>query len=157
MCFVCGMKNGLGLKSFFYETANNELIGSFKPCEEHQGYPGMVHGGVISAILDEAMFRAILIGKDEEIWAVTIELNIKYKKPVPLNKEIRTAARIINETNRTFDASGEVYLAGGELAATASGKYFKVASDKLDDLNLEELEWRVYNNDDDPKEIEIKD
>ena len=55
MCFVCGLKNVAGLHSFFYELDNDELLAIFKPEEAHQGYPGRLHGGIATAILDETM------------------------------------------------------------------------------------------------------
>ena len=61
MCFVCGMKNSFGLQTFFYELENNELLAIFKPGEEHQSYPGRLHGGIAAAILYETIGRAIMI------------------------------------------------------------------------------------------------
>ncbi|MCK4890494.1 MAG: PaaI family thioesterase, partial [Candidatus Aminicenantes bacterium] len=46
MCFVCGLKNSFGLHSSFYELENGELMAIFSPGEEHQGYPGRLHGRI---------------------------------------------------------------------------------------------------------------
>ena len=67
MCFICGKKNNFGLKASFYETEKNELIAIFKPCQEHQGYPGRLHGGIAAAILDETIGRNINVGRDDEL------------------------------------------------------------------------------------------
>ena len=69
-CFICGLKNDMGVKASFYETDGNELIAIFNPRQEHQGYPGRLHGGVAAAILDETIGRAVTIGKDADIWGV---------------------------------------------------------------------------------------
>jgi uncharacterized protein (TIGR00369 family) len=87
LCFVCGLKNNFGIKAHFYITKEEELIAIFTPSEEHQSYPGRLHGGIASAILDETIGRAILNKYETEVWGVTIELNVKYKKPVPLDEE----------------------------------------------------------------------
>ncbi|AFN73845.1 thioesterase superfamily protein [Melioribacter roseus P3M-2] len=155
LCFVCGMKNDLGLKAHFYATEGQELIALFKPCEEHQSYPGRLHGGVASAVLDETIGRAILNKYDTEVWGVTIELNVKFKKPIPLNEELKVVGRITKENNRIFEGTGEIYLQNGETAATAYGKYFKVPLERIADFDPEENEWKIIEKEDDPDEIEI--
>ncbi|MCG8481943.1 MAG: PaaI family thioesterase, partial [Clostridia bacterium] len=98
MCLVCGMENELGLKTRFYETENGELVGLFMPKEEFQSYPERLHGGISSAILDEIIGRAVNI-EEPDVWGVTVELNLKFKKPVPLDKEIKAIGRI-TKSNR---------------------------------------------------------
>lgn len=155
LCFVCGLKNKFGIKAHFYISESKELIAVFKPSEEHQSYPGRLHGGIASAILDETIGRSILNHHKEEIWGVTIELNVKFKKPIPLNEELKVIGRITSENNRIFEGSGELILANGEIAATATGKYLKVPLEKITEFNKEENEWRIVELETDPKEIEI--
>ena len=153
-CLVCGLKNDLGLKAALYELDNGELVALFKPLEEHQSYPGRLHGGVAGAILDETIGRAILI-KDKNAWGVTVELNLKYKKPVPLNEELRVVGRITKDSKRLFEGSGEILLANGDIAVTAYGKYIKMTIDKIADFDEQDEEWKVELSDKDPVEIEI--
>ncbi|MDH4211445.1 MAG: PaaI family thioesterase [candidate division WOR-3 bacterium] len=155
MCLVCGMKNPLGLKTFFYETETKELIAVFKPCEEHQSYPNRLHGGIAAAILDETIGRAILMHHDEEVWGVTIEIKTRFKKPMPLDGEITVIGRITKEGSRFFEGTGELILSDGEIAATAEGKYLKLPLDEIADFDREENEWRVIHSDNDPESIEI--
>ena len=155
MCLVCGLKNNLGLKAHFYELENKELVGIFKPIDEHQGYPGRLHGGIISAILDETIGRAIMIGYEEDVWFVTVEFNVRFKKPVPLDEEIKVKARVSRETNRIYEGSGEIPLKSGEIAAEAYGKYMKLPIDKIADFDYGEQEWRVVKCEKDPREIDI--
>ncbi|UCD05056.1 MAG: PaaI family thioesterase [candidate division WOR-3 bacterium] len=155
MCLVCGMKNPFGLKSFFYETDAKELIGVFTPVEEHQSYPNRMHGGIATAMLDETIGRAILMHHDKEIWGVTIEIITRFKKPMPLNEEIKVIGRITKEGSRFFEGTGELILNNGEIAATAEGKYLKLPLDEIADFDREENEWRVIQSDDDPESIEI--
>jgi len=155
MCLVCGMKNPFGLKSFFYETDTKELIAVFKPGDEHQSYPNRMHGGIATAMLDETIGRAILMHHDKEIWGVTIEIKIRFRKPMPLNEEIKVIGRIAKEGSRFFEGTGELILRNGEIAATAEGKYLKLPLDEIADFDREENEWRVIQSDDDPESIEI--
>ncbi|MCX7797596.1 MAG: PaaI family thioesterase [Melioribacter sp.] len=155
LCFVCGLKNNFGIKAHFYITETKELIAIFKPTEEHQSYPGRMHGGIASAILDETIGRAILNHHKEEVWGVTIELNVKFKKPIPLNEKLIVIGRITSENNRMFEGSGELILENGQIAATAIGKYLKVPLQKITEFNKEENEWKIIELESDPKEIEI--
>lgn len=154
LCLVCGMKNELGLKTSFYELENGEVVSIFSTKDEHQSYPGRLHGGVTGAILDETIGRAIMI-KYPDIWGVTIELNIRYKKPIPLNTELRAVGRITKDTSRVFEGTGELILPNGEIAATAEGRYMKMPIDKIADLDDLDMEWQVIELENDPKEIEM--
>jgi uncharacterized protein (TIGR00369 family) len=153
-CLVCGLKNDLGLKASLFELDNDELVAVFTPLEEHQSYPGRLHGGIAGAILDETIGRAILI-KDKNAWGVTVELNLKYKKPVPLNEELRVVGRITRDSKRLFEGTGEILLANGDIAVTAYGKYIKMPIGRIADFDEQDEEWKVEQSDTDPEEIEI--
>jgi uncharacterized protein (TIGR00369 family) len=155
LCFICGLKNNSGLQASFYETENGELVATFTPTLEHQSYPGRLHGGVASAILDETMGRAILVGNDKEIWGITVELTVSYKKPIPLEVELRVVGRISEENSRFFHGTGEILLPGGEVAVTARGKYLKAPLEKIADFDRDENEWAVVECENDPESIEI--
>ena len=159
-CLVCGLKNDLGLKAKFFVLENNDLVAIFTPLEEHQSYPNRLHGGMTSALLDETLGRSIMINYSETVWGVTVELNVRFKKPIPLNKEIKVVGRITKETGRYFEGSGEVYLPDGTVAAIGTGKYIKMGIEQIaDEDGLKEipgeLEWRVYPENNDPVEIDI--
>lgn len=154
MCFVCGMKNSLGLKASFYELDNDELVAIFTPKDIHQSYPGRLHGGIASTILDETIGRAILI-RDDNIWGVTLELNVKFKKPVPYNEELKVICKLTNETSRTFEGEGKIVLPNGDVAVIAAGKYFKMPVDKITNVDFTEDQWFKIENINDPTEIEI--
>ena len=155
MCFVCGLKNKFGLNASFYETDSNELIALFKPRQEHQGYPGRLHGGIAAAILDETIGRTITTGKDNEIWGVTLEFNIKYKKPIPLDEEIKVVAKLTYEDKRLFGGTGKILLFNGVIAATAEGKYLRLQIEKIADFDRDANEWKVVESETDPKNIKI--
>ena len=109
MCFVCGLKNSSGLHASFYEVEGDQLVALFTPCEEHQGYPDRLHGGLAATILDETIGRAMNINNDE-IWGVTVEFSVRYKKPVPLDQELRVVGRITKQNRRLFEGTGEILL-----------------------------------------------
>lgn len=155
MCLVCGMKNPLGLKAFFYELENGEVLAIFHPREEHQSYPGRMHGGIASAILDETIGRAGMIKYGEDMWSVTLELHTKFRKPVPLDRELRVVGRITAENKRSFEGSGEILLSDGTVAVEAHGKFLKLPIDKIADFDVDEQEWKVVPSREDPQEVDL--
>ncbi len=139
MCMVCGRDNDYSLKARFYELENGELMGMFTPLETHQSYPGRLHGGISSAILDETIGRAVGV-EDPDAWGVTVELTLRFRKPVPLDEEIRAVARITKDSRRIFEGSGEILLADGTVAVEATGKYMKMPIDQIADGDFD-AEW----------------
>ena len=105
MCLVCGMKNSFGLHTAYYELDNDELLAVFLLRSEHQSYPGRLHGGIISTILDETIGRAIMMHSVDEVWGVTVDLQIRFKKPVPLDEELKVVGRITKDSSRFFKAA----------------------------------------------------
>jgi len=155
MCLVCGLKNPFGLHTSFFELDNNELLAVFKPRGEHQSYPGRLHGGIISTILDETIGRAIMIQSEGDIWGVTVDLQIRFKKPVPLDEELRVIGRITKDSSKFFEGTGELLLQDGTVAATGHGKYLKVPLEKIADFDVDHQEWQVVQSNDDPKSFQL--
>ena len=155
MCFVCGLANGFGLKAAFYETEAGELVAKIKPTENHQSYPGRMHGGIAAAILDETIGRAIAIGREDQVWGVTVELSTKYRKPIPLDQDLWIVGRVTKDGSRFFEGSGEIVLESGEVAVSAVGRYLKVPVDKITESAMDERDWFQHREPGDPEAIEI--
>jgi acyl-coenzyme A thioesterase PaaI-like protein len=139
-CLVCGAENPFGLHGCFYELADDELLGVFHPRDEHQSYPGRLHGGISTAILDETIGRAITIAHPGT-WGVTATLTVRFRAPLPLGEEIRAVARITRDTTRLFEGTGEILLADGRVAVEAHGKYMKLALDAITDGDFDQRNW----------------
>ena len=92
----------------------------------------------------------------DAIWGVTMEFTTRYKKPIPLNEELRVVGRITNETSRTFEGTGELLLANGEVAASGSGKHIRMPLSKIADFDPLDQEWRVTPSEKDPQEIDVQ-
>ncbi len=152
MCMICGTENDMGLHARFYELESSELLGIFRPLEQHQSYPGRLHGGVSSAILDETIGRAINMS-DHDAWGVTVELSVRFRKPVPLDAEVRAVARITKDSRRLFEGSGEILLEDGTVAVEASGRYMKMPIDKIAEGDFDK-EWYADERPF-PEEIEL--
>ena len=154
MCIVCGVENELGMDARFYNLENNEVVAFFTPREEHQSYPGRMHGGLSAAILDETIGRGLKIFEPGN-WAVTIELNTKFRKPVPLDVELKVVGRITNIKHRLVEGTGEIYLPNGEIAVTAEAKYIKMSAAKITDIDFTDDEWMLIEGEDDPAVVEL--
>ena len=156
LCFVCGIKNKLGLRARFYacETQDGKpvLLTVIKPKKVHQSYGDRMHGGVISALLDESIGRAIQI-TNPDIWAVTMDLQVKYRKPTPLGQTLYIESKITGQNSRGFDGEGKLLLHNGTICATATAKFFNVDISTLPDV-IHESNW-FYVDEKLPKVIEI--
>ena len=145
LCFVCGDHNPYGLNARFYDLENGEVVAVFIAKKEHQSYPGRVHGGVIAAILDEATGRAICHLDGPDSFGVTVELSIRYRKPVPYDTELKCVGRITRNTRLLFEAEGEVLLPDGTVAASAHAKYMKMDIHSISEEGLDESQWRYLD------------
>jgi uncharacterized protein (TIGR00369 family) len=140
-CFVCGVQNTIGLKAKFYVSQEGESIALFTPKSELQSYPGVMHGGISATILDETIGRAIMNTYGQDSFGVTIELNLRYKKPVPTEVELKVVGRITNDKGRIFEGSGEIYLPDGTVAVSAKGKFMKRSLSQITEKEFAEDEW----------------
>lgn len=86
-CFVCGEDNKSGLKlNFYFDSASKKAWTEFVPDRHFEGYRDILHGGIISSVLDEVMIKAILY---ENILAVTSKLTIEFKQPAAIGEKLR--------------------------------------------------------------------
>jgi uncharacterized protein (TIGR00369 family) len=142
-CLVCGVDNDFGLKTRFYETESNELVAVFRTLDVHQSYPKVTHGGISAAILDEVIGRAIMMSTDRNTFGVTIELKLRYKKPVPTGTELKAVGRITKDAGRIFEGTGELYLPNGDVAVEAEGRFMKRRIDQITAADFADNEWFV--------------
>jgi len=86
---------------------------------------------------------------------VTLEFHTRFRKPVPLDAELRVLGRITGENKRSFVGSGEILLADGTVAVEGKGRFLKLPIDKIADFDVQEQEWRVLSTPDDPQEVDL--
>ncbi len=150
MCLVCGMKNKIGLMARFYGLDDGRLISTFTAREEHQSYPGRMHGGIAATILDETIGRAVM-SPEVQLWGVTLDFSIKLRKPVPLGEPLRVVGQIDTETKRSFVGCGQLLLPDNTVAVEGRGKYLKMPLEKIADFDHALEEWGVLEEENDPK------
>lgn len=125
-CFVCGKNNDSGLKLKF-DLEDDSLKTQFTPLKIHQGFANIVHGGIISTVLDEVMLN-LLFKKD--IYAVTAELQVRFRKPTSVGEKLFFKSWITDTKNRIIETAAEAKNERGELIADAKAKCFVIGSKK---------------------------
>jgi uncharacterized protein (TIGR00369 family) len=140
MCFLCGLENPIGLKLFFYTDEQGRCVARYRPLEEHQGYPGSLHGGITTALLDETMGRVLV---PSAVWAVTARLEVRFAKPVPLDQELTIVAELVRQRSRTYEARGEIQLPDGTVLVEATGVYFRLPAEAVPEAQTALGFWEV--------------
>lgn len=143
-CFLCGVDNPIGLKLAFYELDDGRVAARFTPGEEHQGYPGVMHGGIACALLDETIGRTL---EKLDIWAMTVDLNTRFLKPVPLNEPITVIGEMVRLRSRTMEGKGEIRLEDGTVAVVAEARYIRLTQEKMDEFRNELSFWQIVEED----------
>lgn len=126
-CFCCSPVNDHGLHASFH-VEDKTIIGRFSPPTEYCGYPGITHGGITATLLDEAM-----------TWAATVftgtfhfagEVKVRYRRPVPSDKEIVIRASVIDTNRKVVFTDGQVATPDGVVLAHSEGKYYPVPAEQ---------------------------
>jgi uncharacterized protein (TIGR00369 family) len=122
-CFGCGAANPQGLHLSFTE-ADDGVRATFTPREVHQGYEHVVHGGIISTLLDEVMAWAVAAAG---IWAVTGEMQVRFRRPLNVGETVALHGAVTDIRTRAISASGQVVReADGQVIATATALFVRV-------------------------------
>jgi len=125
-CFVCGEKNPGGLHlSFNIDQERKTLKTTFVASSTFQGWDGIVHGGIISTLLDEAMAKLVY---ELGYQAVTVSLEIKFKKPAPILQTLFVHGEITEVSRRLIKAKGQVMKEDGTILAVGSSTFIKKSS-----------------------------
>jgi acyl-CoA thioesterase FadM len=140
MCFVCGLENPYGLRLSFYEDSDGSVMCKFAPRQEHQGYPGWLHGGITTALLDEVLGRAAIA---RDLWVATAKLEIRYRAPIPLEQPVTVRGWLTRVRGHAVEARGEIRLMDDTLAAEAEGVLMTIPEEEQ--VRVEEIMpyWRV--------------
>ncbi len=145
-CFVCGLQNPNGLRLVFYDDGGAAVRADFQVVPHFQGYPGVVHGGIVASILDEAIGRVVLI-HDHHKFMFTANLAVKYRQPVPTEQPLYVLGTLLKQRGRIAQANGAIYLADGTAVATAELTLADLPADFRAQADLVALGWRVYGDD----------
>ena len=146
MCFVCGMENPVGLHLHIHETEPGTVESFYTAPEHFQGYPGVLHGGIVGAIIDEISGRAQM-GSDPSAprFMFTAKLEVRYRRNVPIGQPLRIVGKAGRTKGRSAEAWAGIYLdEDGELLAEGNSLLIDVREEQFNLSRLDELGWRVY-------------
>lgn len=143
-CFVCGIENPIGLHLKFYETGPGEVTADLNLPAQYQGYPGIVHGGVIAAMLDEAAGRAHMGPSNAPRFMFTAKLDVRYRKNVPVGRSLLLVGKAGPTKSRTAEAHSAIYDQEGTLLADADILLVNVPEKMIQSTDLANLGWKVY-------------
>ena len=134
-CFVCGDKNPIGLNVTFY-SKDDRVVAEYTAGCHFQGYKDILHGGILSSLLDEVMIRAVLA---QGILSVTSEIKIKFKKMVKIGDRLSLEGRVVEDKGRILLAEGKITNQENEEVAKGEGKFFR-AQEEVERLLAQNLE-----------------
>jgi acyl-coenzyme A thioesterase PaaI-like protein len=145
MCFICGLENPVGLRLRIYEIEPGVIESTYTAPEHFQGYPGVLHGGIVATILDEISGRAHMGPAENPRFMYTAKLEVKYRKNVPTGKPLRIVGKAGKAKARTAEGWAGIYDAEtGELLAEANTLLVNIPPETFNNANLEEIGWKVY-------------
>jgi uncharacterized protein (TIGR00369 family) len=146
MCFLCGLQNPVGLKLAFYEDPEAEQVRvEFTVPDEYQGFPGVVHGGIVAAILDETTGRAVMIDGGDDNLMVTLHLTVRYRRPTPTETPLTAVGWVEQVSNAGARVAGEIRLSDGTVTAEGEALLGVVPEAFRARWEPEKPYWKVYD------------
>ena len=134
-CFACGTANPIGLNLNFYRL-DNAVCSDITLGKNHEGWENMVHGGIISTLLDEVMSWSIIYFK--RVFFVTRKMEVKYIKPVLVGTPLTVKGRLFDDTqSRKVKAKGEILDKEGKLLVKSVGEFVILPNEKLSSVSEE--------------------
>ena len=144
-CFLCGLQNDIGLKMCWYEDQEAQQIHSTVTVPEHfNSYPGIVHGGILAAILDETSGRAIMMKDGKDALMVTLKLETKYRHPTPTNVPLTVLGWVLKQTKTRAQVAGEIRLPNGTVTVECEAIVVRPPQEIVESWESEKPHWRVY-------------
>lgn len=122
MCYACGAQNERGLHMEFRREGGRAIC-DYTPCAYQQGYPGRMHGGLVTTLLDEAMGWAVY---DSASWGATARLSVRFRRPVRLDSPLRVESWVVRARSRLLELRAELRDPAGVLLAEAEGTFMKL-------------------------------
>ena len=145
-CFVCGMQNPIGLGLQFTDDGESTVRAEVTVPDQYNGYPGVVHGGIVAAILDEVSGRALLArGHDIKNLFVTLKMEVRYRHPTPTNTPLTAIGSIVEAKERKAQVRGEIRLPDGTVTAEADCIVIRPPDEFAARWEPERPYWKVYD------------
>jgi len=143
-CFLCGRDNPVGLKMVWdNHPEEGEIRCTITVPEHFNGYPGIVHGGIVGAILDETAGRAVLLDGEPDDLMVTAKMEVTYRRPTPTGTPLLVVGRVVGRSEKRAETQGEIRLPDGTVSARATVWLARPPKGILADWEAERQYFRV--------------
>jgi len=128
-CLVCGRQNPIGLHLRLHVDESTGVVETrFTPAAEHIGFEGIIHGGILATVLDEAMvWAATWSGRR---FCVCGEMTIRFRRAAEVAMPLMIRASVASTRGRMIQTNGEITDQAGEMIAMADGKYLALPQDR---------------------------
>lgn len=144
-CFVCGLQNPIGLHLTFYnDRQNGQVRAEITLPESYESYPGVVHGGIVAAILDEVAGRAVLLQTSDEHLMATLRLTVRYRRPTPIGLPLTAVGWVERLSDVGARVAGEIRLPDGTVTAECEALLANVPEEFRVRWEEEKPYWKVY-------------
>lgn len=146
MCFICGLENPIGLHLHIYEVEPGVIETTYIAPEHFQGYPGVLHGGIVGALIDEISARAQMGGDvNDPRFMFTAKLEVKYRQNIPIGKLLKIVGKAGKSKSKSAEAWAGIYDAEtNELLAEGNTLLINVPDEQFDKSKLNALGWKIY-------------
>lgn len=142
-CFACGLENPFGLQLRFYSLGPGRVEARVAIPQRFEGYPGVVHGGIVATMLDEIVGR-LAMTDDPNHFLVTARLEIRYRMPVPVEQDLLLRGALEERRGRRYLGKAQLLLGEDEIAAEAEAILIDHPDAPSDSGLLRSLGWRLY-------------
>jgi len=127
-CFGCGTENPIGLRLAF-QRVDGGARAEFQPRPEYQGWDGMLHGGILLTMLDEALAYATIFAVGPTL---TAEMTARFRRPAPLDTSYELLGRVVDQRHGVIRARATIADAQGLVIAEAEGKFMLMKAETPD-------------------------
>jgi acyl-coenzyme A thioesterase PaaI-like protein len=114
-----------------FRIEDGRAVADFTPTEDLQGFPGLLHGGAIGTMLDEAMGWAAY---GQGIWAMTARFSMRFRRPVRLADDLRVEGWVARDRGRFLEMRAELRSAEGDVLAEAEGVFTRMVGEHAEEV-----------------------
>jgi acyl-coenzyme A thioesterase PaaI-like protein len=127
---VHGLRNPVGLH-LQYHLAGEWVVTEWTPDENHVGFPGFAHGGLVGAVLDDAMGRCTAM---LHRWVMTARQSLRFRNGAPIGAALRVEARMTRIQRRMITAEGRMLLPDGDVVAESDATFLPVPDHLMEQM-----------------------